>query len=93
MGRVADYYAAKTSGEDGKVAVVRDFASPDRETGEFVRVVEPELDMKRMRPQPSALGRLIEKLRWFAPIRREIVGPPRRSVGRELEEAWPSIEK
>jgi hypothetical protein len=75
------------------VAVVRDFALPDRETGEHVRVVEPELDMKRMRPRPSALGRIIEILRWLAPISREPVGPPRRSVGRELEEAWPSVEK
>jgi len=75
------------------VAVVRDFTLPDRERAQFVRVVEPELDMKRMRPRPSALGRLIEMLRWLTPMSREVVGPPRRSVGRELEEAWPSTEK
>jgi len=75
------------------VAVVRDFALPDRETGHFERVVEPELDMHRIRPRTSALGRILDMLRWLTPIDRAVVGPPRRSVGRELEEAWPSIEK
>lgn len=75
------------------MAVVRDFSLAGRESGQFVRVVEPELDMNRMRPRPTALGRIIEMLRWLTSMGGEIVGPPRRSVGRELEEAWPSIEK
>jgi hypothetical protein len=85
---------AKTSGKDGNVAVVRDFSLSDRASRHFVQVVEPELDMKRMPARASTLDRVIDILRWcLAPMGREIVGPPRRSVGRELEEAWPSSEK
>jgi hypothetical protein len=72
------------------VAVVRDFTLRDRERAQFVRVVEPELDMNRMRPRPSGLGRLIEMFRRLTPTGRDVVGSPRRSIGRELEEAWPS---
>jgi hypothetical protein len=75
------------------VAVVRDFTLPERERAQFVRVVEPELDMNRMRPRQSPLGRLIQMFRWLTPTGRDVVGPPRRSIGRELEEAWPSNEK
>jgi hypothetical protein len=75
------------------VAVVRGFALAGREAEQFDRVIEPELDMKRRRPRPSALGRILEMLRWLTPEGREAVGPPRRSVARELEEAWPSIER
>lgn len=75
------------------MAVVRDFALPSREVEQLDRVVEPELDMKRGRPRPSTLGRILEMLRWLTPEGREAVGPPRRSVGRELEEAWPAIER
>jgi hypothetical protein len=74
------------------VAVVRDFALVDREGRQSIRVREPELDMNRHRPQTSALGRAIQMLKWLAHD-REIVGSPKRSVGRELEEAWPSGEK
>jgi hypothetical protein len=87
------HFSAVDLEEDGKVAVVQDFVLPDREMGRFVRVVEPELDMHRIRPRTSALGRIFELLRWLTPTGREMVGPPRRSVGRELEEAWPSVEK
>jgi hypothetical protein len=75
------------------VAVVRDFSLAGRESAQFVRVVEPELDMNRIRPRPTALGRIMEMLRWLTPMGGEIVGSPRRSVGRELEEAWPSTER
>ncbi|HTW87276.1 MAG TPA: hypothetical protein VMD75_04645 [Candidatus Binataceae bacterium] len=52
------------------------------------RVVEPELDMRRMtNGQPSAIvGRMLEVLRWLtAPARS--TAPPMRSIDRELWEA------
>jgi len=75
------------------VAAVRDFVLPGRETERFERIIEPELDMNRIRPRPSALDRLLDILRWLTPIGREVVRPPRRAVGRELEEAFPSAER
>jgi hypothetical protein len=55
------------------------------------RVVEPELDMnrERRRSPAAALARLFEALRWLTPS-GQAMGPPMRSVGRELEEAFPS---
>ncbi len=57
------------------------------------RVVEPELDMNRPRPRiTGGLSRLWELLRWLAPSGRPM-GPPMRSVDRELQELWPSRER
>ena len=75
------------------MAVVRVFSFVDRDSEHSARVNEPELDMNRTRPRASGFSRLIELLRWLTPISREVVGPPRRSVGRELEEDWPSRDK
>jgi hypothetical protein len=58
------------------------------------RTNEPELDMRRegeVRPAilPFVLERFGERLRWLLPARATI-GPPTRSVDRDLEETWPS---
>jgi hypothetical protein len=54
------------------------------------RVVEHELDMVRSAERPVA-GRpaFTRILNWLMPSAR-LVGPPMRSVARELEEAFPS---
>jgi hypothetical protein len=57
---------------------------------ESARVVEPELDMERRRPRvPATFTRLNELMKWLGPSRGPI-GPPMRSVDRELEELFPS---
>lgn len=54
------------------------------------RIVEPELDMNRERRQPPVfISRISAIVRWLLPESRK-VGPPRRSVARELEEIFPS---
>lgn len=54
------------------------------------RIVEPELDMNRERRRPPILiSRFFAIVRWLLPESR-LVGPPRRSVARELEESFPS---
>ena len=58
------------------------------------RTNEHELDMRREaegRPAilPFVLGRFSEGLRWLLPARATI-GPPTRSVDRDLEDTWPS---
>ena len=54
------------------------------------RIVEHDLDMERRweRPAPVA-GTLSRILNWLMPTERT-VGPPMRSVARELEEAYPA---
>ncbi len=55
-----------------------------------VRVVEPELDMKRPAPRPSILLENASRLlRWLMPEGQR-TGAPMRSVARELEEAFPT---
>ena len=80
-----------------QVAVVRDFTFRKPFTfpkpATAGRVVEPELDMNRLAPRDSALARVVELIRWLTPLGRSVVGTPSRSVGRELEEAWPSNEQ
>ncbi len=60
--------------------------------GRVVRVIEPELDMKReaLRPAPRLLG-FRQLLGWITPDRRALV-PPMRSLAREMEERFPSCE-
>ena len=54
------------------------------------RIIEPELDMNRERRDPPALITKISRIvRWLLPESRQ-VGPPMRSVARELEEIFPS---
>ena len=57
------------------------------------QVVEHDMDMKRARPQQSAVStRLGELMRWLMPHRRP-TGSPMRSVAREIEELWPSRDR
>jgi microcystin degradation protein MlrC len=54
------------------------------------RIVEHDLDMIRSAERPVATsGRLARILNWLMPANRT-VGPPMRSVARELEEAFPA---
>ena len=53
-------------------------------------IVEHDLDMVRSAERPLAVtGRLSRILNWLMPAERT-VGPPMRSVARELEEAFPA---
>lgn len=54
------------------------------------RIVEHDLDMVRRAERPILVsGRLSRILNWLMPADRT-VGPPMRSVARELEEAFPA---
>jgi len=56
-------------------------------------VVEHDMDMKRGRPQESAVtSRLGDLMRWLVPSGRP-TGSPMRSVAREIEELWPSRDR
>jgi hypothetical protein len=51
---------------------------------------EPELDMCRQEAvEPGRLTRWYEKIRMLISDRRQVVSPMR-SIGRELEESWPT---
>jgi len=53
------------------------------------RIVEHELDMVRSAERPvTGVRPLTRILNWLMPSGR-LVGPPMRSVGRELEETYP----
>jgi len=69
------------------------FPFSDRPADNAKRVVEPELDMNRIRPQDSSwiryLRELVHWLLWGTPS----AAKARRSIGRELEEDWPSVER
>ncbi len=72
--------------------VWRRWQEPDTLLGmrESARVVESELDMQRRgRLASPALSRLGELMRWLGPSPRSM-GPPMRSIDRELEELFPS---
>ena len=54
------------------------------------KIVEHDLDMVRSAERPILVsGRLSRLLNWLMPADRT-VGPPMRSVARELEEAFPA---
>jgi hypothetical protein len=54
------------------------------------KIVEHDLDMVRSAERPILVsGRLARLLNWLMPADRT-VGPPMRSVARELEEAFPA---
>ena len=56
------------------------------------RIIEHELDMVRSAERPVAgMSPLTRILNWLMPSGR-LVGPPMRSVARELEEAYPGRE-
>lgn len=57
------------------------------------QVVEHDMDMKRARPQESAVtSRLVDLVRWLVPNGHPIASPMR-SVAREIEELWPSRDR
>jgi hypothetical protein len=54
------------------------------------QIVEHELDMVRSAERPVAVARPLTRiLNWLMPS-GQIVGPPMRSVARELEETYPA---
>ena len=71
-----------------KARQARDFSS-DRTT----RAIDTEIDMRRLAPRRSTVAHNFKKLiRWMTPQGNSI-GPPMRSVARELEEAFPSEDQ
>jgi len=55
-----------------------------------VHAVDADIDMRRPAPRPSPIAHNISKLlRWMMPEGNSM-GPPMRSVARELEEVFPS---
>jgi hypothetical protein len=71
------------------VAVVKREMLPIR----VQRVVEPELDMDRLRPrQASTVGVFRQLLQKIMPVGQWAVRSPMRSIAREIEEVWPSSE-
>jgi hypothetical protein len=79
--------------EDGEVAVVQGIVFPARIVNPAGRVVEPELDMHRLRPRQSPTAGIFRDLvRKLLPGGQSPVQAPMRSIAREIEEAWPSGE-
>ena len=66
------------------------FASTRLASRHNSQIVEHELDMVRSSERPSAGVPTLTRIRnWLMPSGR-LVGPPMRSVARQLEEAYPS---
>ena len=59
----------------------------------LTRVVEPELDMNRARPEDSSWARYVRDVIYRLFPVSVVASKARRSIGRELEEHWPSIER
>jgi microcystin degradation protein MlrC len=77
--------------EDRGVAVVRDVVFQNRIANPVQRVIEPELDMDRLRRrQLPAVSIFRELMRKLVPTRQWVMRSPMRSIAREIEEAWPS---
>jgi hypothetical protein len=92
------YYLVKAADlyeEDVEVGVMRGFAFLERTRYDRPQqVIEPELDMDRLRPQQlPTMGKLRGLMRWLLPSEHGRVRPPMRSIERELEEVWPSGER
>ena len=65
------------------------FTGDARASRQGSRIVEHDLDMVRSAERPIPVsGRLARILNWLMPAERT-VGPPMRSVARELEESFP----
>jgi hypothetical protein len=80
---------------DFQAEQIRGLISKIRQSREkfCVRVVEPELDMSRLRPQQSAaVSRIRVLMRWLIPS-MGVTTAPMRSIAREIEEAFPSGER
>ena len=66
---------------------------PTRIANPTQRVIEPELDMDRLRPRElPAVNIFRELMRKLLPAGQWTVRSPMRSIAREIEEAWPSSE-
>ena len=75
------------------MAVVKRVILPTRIADSVRRVVEPELDMDRLRPrQPTTVGLFRQLLQKLMPAGQWTVRSPMRSIAREIEEVWPSPE-
>jgi hypothetical protein len=56
----------------------------------IARATDADLDMRRPAPRRSAIVRNLSRvLRWMMPEGKTI-GPPMRSIAREIEESFPS---
>src|SRR5208283_1155662 len=63
--------------------------SPNRMT----RAVDADIDMRRLAPRRSIFAHNFSRLmRWMLP-EGNTIGPPMRSVAREIEESFPSDER
>lgn len=72
---------------------VRDVIWTTRIVTRVHRVIEPELDMARLRGrQPPAVNIFRQLIRKLVPAGQSSVHSPMRSIARELEEAWPSSD-
>jgi hypothetical protein len=79
--------------DGGVVVVVRGDVFQNRIANPLRRVIEPELDMDRLRRRRlSAVNVLRELMRKLVPSGQWAVRSPMRSIAREIEEAWPSSE-
>ena len=73
--------------------VVRGGVFQNRIANPVRRVIEPELDMDRLRRrQLFAVNVLRELMRKLMPPGQWAVRSPMRSIAREIEEAWPTRE-
>jgi hypothetical protein len=60
---------------------------------QMARAIDAEIDMRRPPPHRSAIAHNVSRLlRWMLPEGNSI-GPPMRSVAREIEEIFPSDDK
>ena len=75
------------------MAVEQGVVFPARIVNPARRVVEPELDMHRLRPRQSPTASIFRDfVRKLLPAGQSPVHAPMRSIAREIEEAWPSGE-
>lgn len=63
---------------------------PEFPPSRTARAADTDIDMRRPAPRPSTFALTISRLlRWIMPEGNSM-GPPMRSVARELEEVFPS---
>ena len=74
------------------MAVVRAAVFHNRTANQVGGVIEPELDLNRLRPKRLSAGIFRELMRKLVPAGQWEVRSPMRSIAREIEEAWPSRE-
>ena len=75
------------------MAAARGDMLPARIANPIQRVVEPELDMDRLRRrQLPAVNIFRELMRKLVPVGQWALRSPMRSIAREIEDAWPSSE-